>query len=101
MIDFGLREEVLAMVKGVLSENEKITRAVIFGSRAKGEHRKYSDVDICLYGDLSFGDVAKVKEALDEADIIYEFDVVAYDVVKSEALREHIDRVGVEVYGRE
>jgi len=87
-------------ISAVFNEHPSIEKAVVFGSRAKGTHTQYSDVDIALYGDVRFLEVEETRCELDELPLIYKFDVVAYNLVENTALREHIDRVGVVVYER-
>jgi len=75
-----------------------IQKAVVFGSRAKGNHTLYSDVDIALYGSVDFLEVEKVRCELDELPFIYKFDVIAFNLVKNARLREHIEQFGVVIY---
>ena len=98
MNNLGLDEAVLNKICGVLKNNEKVLRAAVFGSRAKGTHRKYSDIDIALWGNLDTFDAQYIADELEELPLIYKFDVSAYDTIKSTELREHIDRVGVVIY---
>ena len=101
MPDFGLQDHELAAITGTLKQNRNIHRAVIFGSRAKGNHRPYSDIDIALYGDVEPADVEDLICRLDELPTAYTFDVTSYASVNNAALRDHIDRVGVEIYKQE
>jgi hypothetical protein len=52
-------EEILAKVKRFLEAVGKayqLERAILFGSRARGDHLKHSDVDLLLVSD-DFGDI--------------------------------------------
>jgi len=98
MNDLGLSAVNLEQINRLISSFEFVTKAVIFGSRAKGTHKKYSDIDICLFGKLNSFDAERVKSELNDLNIIYEFDVLSYNDIKNSVLREHIDRVGVEIY---
>jgi len=100
MTSFGLKQEVIEQIKVVIARCSKVTRAVIFGSRAKGNYKKYSDIDICLFGKVSSEEAEWVRSELDELNVIYEFDVVSFEEVKSDELKEHIVRCGVEFYSR-
>jgi predicted nucleotidyltransferase len=101
MSDFGLKENVLLSVTETFRNDPRILGAAMFGSRAKGDHKSYSDVDIVLFGDLNHTDVERVMCDLDELPFIYKFDVVAYDLIDNPALREHIERVGISIYEKE
>jgi len=99
MID-KLGIENIDAISAVFKEAAFVQKAVVFGSRAKGNYAAYSDVDIALYGNIDFLEVESVSCELDELPFIYKFDVVAYNLVKNASLREHIDRVGVVIYKR-
>jgi predicted nucleotidyltransferase len=96
--DTGLSNEVTRIIAAAIAAHNNVTRAIIFGSRAKGNYRKYSDIDICLYGDISATEAQNITGELEELNLIYDFDVVAYNEIASDALRDHINRVGVEFY---
>ena len=98
MDKFGISDVHLKQITKVISSFPSVTRALIFGSRAKGNYKKYSDVDICLFGEIDAFCAEKVREALNELGLIYEFDVISYNETKSAELLEHIDRVGLELY---
>lgn len=95
MIPLGLTSSELDAVCGVLAEHHNITRAIVFGSRAKGTHRPNSDIDIALDGNISPLEAESVAGDLEELPLPYRFDVVALRHVTNEALLEHIERVGV------
>jgi len=85
-------------LRPVFAQNPSITKAVVFGSCAKGNYTERSDVDIALHGDLGFLDVEKISCELEDLPFIQKFDVVSYDLVNNAALRDHIDRVGIVIY---
>jgi type I restriction enzyme S subunit len=52
-------------------------RPVVFGSRADGTSRRYSDIDVGLAGEpLAFDQLARLTEALEDSDLPYRVDVV-------------------------
>jgi predicted nucleotidyltransferase len=87
------------MITGVLS-GTKALRAQVFGSRAKGNYRHNSDIDICLFGAIDCMEARRIGEELDELPMPYKFDVVSYNNIESPDLREHIERVGIDVFAR-
>ena len=98
MIDLGLTETELALMRSVFQGSGGVQKAVVFGSRAKGNFKKYSDVDIAVFAGENSISVGSILTALDELPLIYKFDVLAYDELKNAELKEHIDRVGVTFY---
>ena len=96
--DFGLTDTEIKLIKQVFAKNPKVCGAIVFGSRAKGDYKDFSDVDIALFGELNANDVEEIIYELDMLPIVYKFDVLTYDSVKNPALREHIDRAGIRLY---
>ena len=100
MNDLGLSNEVINTITQVISKDPKINKAKVYGSRSLGNHRKYSDIDIAIYASVDYEDTYKISYALYELPIIYKCDVVLYESIKNEELKDHIDRVAVEIFNR-
>ncbi len=98
---YGLKEEQWDMLAGVFARNPKIDKVVLYGSRAKGTYKPFSDVDITLVGDeLSVADLSDTINAIDDLLLPYMFDVSLYHQLNSPELLDHICRRGVVVFGR-
>ena len=96
---FGLRESDLENIIGILSQFDAVKEAILFGSRAKGNYRHGSDVDIALKGDIDFGTIARLSYLLNQESMMpYKFDLVNYSRTKHKDLKDHIDRIGVSIY---
>lgn len=97
---FGLREEDLTAIVNIIANYNSIEEAIIFGSRAKGNYRKGSDVDIALKGaKISFDTITTISRILNEETLMpYHFDIIDYDKIENRSLIEHIDRVGQIIY---
>lgn len=89
-------------IAAVLSQEPKVDQAYIFGSRARGNFKNGSDVDLALKGEeLDFNTISRISYQLNEETAMpYQFDVLNYHTIKEPALLEHIDRVGIEFYSR-
>jgi len=97
MNKFGLPDSVLQEIISELKKYPEITQVKVFGSRAKGNFKRYSDIDLALFANSKIDIAMDIKDALEELDIIYRFDVLHYEFLKSEALKQHIDRVGIPI----
>ncbi|NPV27265.1 MAG: nucleotidyltransferase domain-containing protein [Firmicutes bacterium] len=95
---FGLPEQIIQAIKKELQKRENVTRAVVFGSRARGNYRYNSDIDLAVYceGELPPG----LWLDLDEAAGIYKIDIIDMNGPLDEKLRQRIEEQGVEVYRR-
>ena len=100
MRDSGLTDVDLKKIHSVLQKFPEIEQALLFGSRAKGNHKNGSDVDLALKGaDLTFETTTRVSYLLNEETMMpYSFDVVKIETITSPELVEHINRVGICIY---
>ena len=91
------REAIIARI----AANDRVERAVLFGSRATGTNTASSDVDIALFGDrLTLTDQARLTAALEEIPMAQSVDLLLYNSIQDCTLREHIQRQGVEWFAR-
>ena len=73
-----------------------IQEVLVFGSRAKGNFQKGSDIDLAIKGNLTASEILDLKTLLNERlPIPYGVDIVVYDEKMDSSLKEHIDRVGI------
>ena len=101
MAPFGLSESAVATVRQIFSRYPQIERAILYGSRAKGNYKRGSDIDLTLIGEgLDDRVLAEVTEALVESDLPYTVDLSLFATLDHAALRDHIQRVGVVFYER-
>jgi len=96
---FGLPEHILQAIIKELQKREKVNRAVIFGSRARGDYRYNSDIDLAVYSEGKLP--AELRLDLDEAAGIYKIDIVDINSTVDEKLRQRIKEQGVEIYIRD
>ncbi|RGM53100.1 nucleotidyltransferase domain-containing protein [Bacteroides uniformis] len=94
----GICWKTVIRICAVLARFDEVREAVLFGSRAKGNYKKGSDIDIAVKGPVEKDALAQLMMAFDESLLPYLVDVVVYANLENEALREHIDRVGVRIY---
>jgi len=98
---FGLEEHIITELNEVFEANPKVDKAFIFGSRAKGNYRPDSDIDIAIKGaEITLDDILKMQVAFEEKGINFKIDLVHYDTIKEKALKEHIERVAMVMYSR-
>ncbi len=92
---FGLTEDELATILQIVKRNN-IQTCILFGSRAMGNYKKGSDVDLAV-----IGDDRKLSYCLnEESNLPYFFDVMNLEQLENENLLAHIRRVGKSLYGQ-
>ncbi len=98
---FGLAGPVIDKIGQVLAAHPEVEQAVLYGSRAKGNYRDGSDIDLTLYGDgLDHRLLMDLTEELDDLLLPYMIDLSIFADLKHDALKEHIERVGKVFYTR-
>jgi uncharacterized protein len=96
---FGLSESTIEKIGAVFSQFPALDKAVLYGSRAKGNFKPGSDIDLTLYGQFLTSQLcATIADALDELLLPYKIDLSVFESLDSSELREHIARVGILFY---
>jgi len=99
---YGLDISEVEALREIFMRHEPLEKAVIFGSRAKGNHREGSDVDIALTGPtMQFSDIVTLSLAIDELYLPFRVDLVLFNRIKEKALVSHIERVGKVIFEKE
>jgi len=99
---FGLPEKALAGIKRIFSDYPDIEKVVLYGSRAKGDYREGSDIDLTIVGDrLTAEQFSHLQVALDDLLLPYTIDLSLLRQIENPDLLAHIARVGVVFYERQ
>lgn len=101
-LPFGLPAATLDKLNSVFARHVAIAAVLIYGSRAKGNYRAGSDIDLTIKGDeMSFAEFAQIEDQIDDLMLPYTVDLSQYRQIGNAELVAHIDRVGVAVYVRD
>jgi len=95
---FGIHPDTINILNSIFKSYHVIDEVIIYGSRAKGNYREGSDIDITLKGKVSTDDLSKIYSEIDDSLTPYLFDISVYNKLNSESLKDHIDRVGKILY---
>lgn len=94
----GLPRQVIEQLLAVFSEYPEIQSICLFGSRAKGNYRPGSDIDLCLDAPaLSAKRRLQLENRIENLLLPWRVDLVLHHEIDLPALREHIQRVGVQL----
>ena len=98
-MNHGLTDGTVAEIQAVLAQFPEVERAVLYGSRAKGNHRPGSDIDLTLIGTgLTSKILGQIQGELEDGYLPYSFDVSIMNQITQPDLLDHIRRVGVVFY---
>ena len=98
--NFGIYDNSFSLLLQSFKYFPKIEKAYIFGSRAMGNYKKGSDIDIAIMGKyINFETTARLHGKLnEELPIPYFVDVVNYNTIDAEELKQHILSEGKIIY---
>jgi len=98
---FGLKDEIIEQVNCIFAKYPQIEEAIIYGSRAKGNYKTGSDIDLTLTGqDLTLSILYAVELEIDDLLLPYTFDISLFSQISNLDLIEHINRVGFSFYNK-
>lgn len=94
MLKYGISDLLLGEIRTIAEKNQ-IDKVVLFGSRARGDYKERSDIDLACSG----GDGARfVLEVDEDTSTLLKFDIVNLDFPVQKELLESIDKDGVVIY---
>ena len=102
MNNFGLSEEIILNIVKILEKYPEVVSAKIFGSRARGDYKSTSDIDIALFGDNITNTInTKIFYDIEELYLPYKVDLITLNTLREDnLLRENILKEGVEIYAQ-
>ncbi len=97
---FGLLDRDIKYINKALEQYDEVEKAIIFGSRAIGNYKKGSDVDLAIIGDnVNRSIMYKIEDYLNEVyPLPYFFDIIQYNEITNENLINHINNEGKIIY---
>ena len=95
----GLTQETVAQIHEVLAHYPEVEQAVLYGSRAKGNFKPGSDVDLSLVGEKMTSKIlGQIQAELEDGLLPYTFDISILAQITQADILDHIRRVGVVFY---
>lgn len=93
---FGINSDSFNEMLMLFEEFEGLEKVYIFGSRARGDYKKTSDIDLAIEakGDLKL----RLLNKLEDVRCILKFDVVDLNNIGNEKLLNNIKKEGILIY---
>lgn len=95
---FGLSNEVYLKIMDIVKKYKY--DFYIFGSRARGNYKKSSDIDIAIYGKLTDKEKFYIRNDFDIINIPYTVDLVFVDKTEKQQLLNSIKKEGIKLNGK-
>jgi uncharacterized protein len=95
----GLSSKTLDKIIGALEKYTVVESAIVYGSRAKGNYREGSYIDITLTGaELTYQNLLRIEDEIEELLLPYLIDISILSTIEDPDVVDHIHRVGVLIY---
>ena len=92
MINHGLSENQINVIKKIMLPYSKYIECVgLFGSRATGNFRSNSDIDLVIYGSLDEKTIDRIYSIFKNSSLSLKVDIHAYNLIDYPPLTKHID----------
>lgn len=98
-LKFGLTISTIEKIHSIFSAHPGIQEVIIYGSRAKGNYQKGSDIDLAIVGkSVNLSELLKIENELDDLLLPYKIDISLIHKIENMDLIDHINRVGMVFY---
>jgi len=96
---YGLKKEMFYLVIDIFKEySQYIEAAILYGSRARGDYKSGSDIDIAIRFRKNSDKIYEIRDKLLEQNLIYTFDLIDYGSINNEKLKKNIDKEGIAIF---
>jgi len=101
-LKYGLSQKEIESICTIFNRYSEIDRVILYGSRAKGNFRRNSDLDFVLEGnDLTLKTLMRIEREIDDLLLPYKTDLAILHKIENKDLLDHIQRVGVTFYRKD
>ncbi len=95
---YGIRENLYNDIISVI-KNFGVKKAILFGSRARGNYKPNSDIDIAfVFNNTDKDNFIKMQTKLEDLNTLYKFDIVDFNTLKNDRFKEEIIKDGIVIY---
>lgn len=97
---YGLSDQALEKIQDVFTRYPQVEEAVLYGSRARGDYKNGSDIDLTLRGGdaLTHTILSRIANDLDDQLLPYTIDLSIFKNIRNPEMVDQIKRVGVALY---
>ncbi|MEO6693963.1 MAG: nucleotidyltransferase domain-containing protein [Ignavibacteria bacterium] len=98
---YGLSDNFINEIKSVFETYQKVNEVIIFGSRAKGDFKTGSDIDLAIKGnEIRLDDILNLSLRLENITFPYKMDLINFQSIEDINVIEHINNSGKVFYKR-
>ena len=92
---YGFSKEIFYIIIDVFKKySDVIEKVLLFGSRARGDFKRTSDIDIAIKFKKNPEKISNIIEDMEASNIIYTMDIIDYDKISNDKLKSYVDSEG-------
>lgn len=91
---YGLTDVSYQKIKNVINKYQNY-EFIVFGSRARGDYKNGSDLDIAIKGEMDDKKQYEILNSFDLLDIPYMIDIIFVNKINKKELIDSIEKEGV------
>lgn len=96
---YGLPAHVITKLNAIFNKNNKIQQVILYGSRAKGNYRNGSDIDLSIIADtMTLSEFLAIDTQIDDLLLPWQVDLSLHHMIDNDDLLLHIDKAGILFY---
>lgn len=97
---YGLEDEELKLIIDCIKKYYKVEELYLIGSRASGNYKYNSDIDLVIKGDIEFSTYLMIQSDLEDLNLIYFIDLLNYSLLNDENLIAEINKCNKILYSK-
>ena len=102
MMNYGLKQETVEKIQNTFQSFPQVEKAILYGSRAKGNYKPTSDIDLTIVGkEINLTLLHKIEFQLDDLLLPYTIDLSILHQISNPDLLDHINRIGKIFYEKQ
>lgn len=98
-MNINLNSNIVESIK-IIAKGYYIEKIILFGSRARGDNKTTSDIDIAVYPMRQFENEGHFVSDIEDLETLLKIDIVFMDTDVDTKLVENIAKEGVLIYER-
>jgi type I restriction enzyme S subunit len=102
LAESGLDQDEVTKMQEIFSRYGNIEKVILYGSRAMGRWKPYSDIDLTVVGEeITQDQIHEIENDLDYLLMPYKIDLSIMKSINNPELLEHIARVGIPFFDKQ
>jgi uncharacterized protein len=96
---FNIKQEWIDILYNIFEKTENLDKVILFGSRARGDHKLRSDIDLAIQT-VNIKASNYIINKIEESNILLKVDIIDLNYVESNKFLENVKNQGIVFWER-